>query len=580
MPTFKIKVGSFIFERDLTWDDIAVAKELVKQLGFRWDPEARMWVREEPPLLSDTVNTLRFKFGIDLPYTYMKYYRSFAYVVPHVILDYSKFEYEVTRYKKVSCEEYCEAKGFENIDACIRKCETEGWNTMLKVEEKVQLWKREDDGMVRIPRGLASRLEYVSRKFGLPPVKFTDGLSTDGFEGLRNYQAEVGKSLLRAAESYGGGIAVMATGGGKSYMAGWLAKQLVRNDYNVIVTSLSLDLTTQLRDFAKRWGVDVTAVTIQTLYRRLLNEKDGNGGNGDDKELDEEDKEVLQYMDEEDLSKQEVDRLHKIFFSKRAAVIIDEAHHVPARTVKAVAMSVGDGWGLRFGLTATPFRNDGRELEIEAFVGPIVEPRISSSFLIEHGYAVPVTIRMLRTGDWGCESRLDVDNPARVYAHVRKCLAENKERNEFIMGIIEEAPKPVLVITPLVKHAELLHKMAKERFDKVALATGVVKGAERERIFNAVREGGVDVLVATTLADEGLDLPPLRSLIVALGGKSKTRTLQRVGRLVRPFEGKEEAVAYDIWDKAEYFVKQGEVRKQLYETEPYWKIKVEWTGLG
>jgi hypothetical protein len=186
MPTFKIRVGSFVFERDLLWEDIAVAKELVKQLGFRWDPEARAWVREEPPLFSDTVNTLRLRFGIDLPFTYMKYYRSFAYVVPHVINDYSKFEYKVTRYKKVSCEEYCEAKGFENIDACVRKCEHEGWNTVLKVEEKVQLWKREDDGTVRIPRGLVSRLDYVNKKFGLPPVKFTSGLGVDGFEGLRN----------------------------------------------------------------------------------------------------------------------------------------------------------------------------------------------------------------------------------------------------------------------------------------------------------------------------------------------------------------------------------------------------------
>jgi len=569
MPTFKIRVGSFVFERDLLWEDIVAAKELVKQLGFRWDPETRMWVREEPPLFSDAVNTLRLRFGIDLPFTYVKYHRSFAYVAPHVINDYSKFEYKVTRYKKVSCEEYCETKGFENIDACVRKCESEGWNTVLKVEEKVQLWKKMDDGTIRIPRGLANRLGGNTR--------FTGGFNVDGFGGLRDYQVEVGNSLLKAAESYGGGIAVMATGGGKSYMAGWLAKQLVRNGYNVIVTSLSLDLTAQLRDFAKRWGVDVTAVTIQTLYRRLLGERD-NGGNGE--ELDEEDREVLQYMDEEDLGKKELDELHKVFFSRKTAVVIDEAHHVPARTVKAVAMEVGDGWGLRFGLTATPFRNDGRELEIEAFVGPIVEPRISSSFLIEHGYAVPVTIRMLRTGDWGCESRIDKDNPARAYARVRRCLAENEERNVFIMRLIEETPKPVLVITPLVKHAELLHKMARERFDKVALATGVVKGTERERIFNAVREGGVDVLIATTLADEGLDLPPLRSLIVALGGKSKTRTLQRIGRLVRPFEGKEEAVAYDIWDKAEYFVKQGEVRKQLYETEPNWKIEVEWTGQG
>jgi len=37
----------------------------------------------------------------------------------------------------------------------------------------------------------------------------------------------------------------------------------------------------------------------------------------------------------------------------------------------------------------------------------------------------------------------------------------------------------------------------------------VVKGSERETIFNAVRDGNAEVLAATTLADEGLHPPPL-----------------------------------------------------------------------
>jgi len=77
------------------------------------------------------------------------------------------------------------------------------------------------------------------------------------------------------------------------------------------------------------------------------------------------------------------------------------------------------------------------------------------------------------------------------------------------MELIEQAPKPVLVLTSLVKHAEALHEMARAKWDEVALVTGVVKGSERETIFNAVRDGNADVLVATTPADEGLHPPPL-----------------------------------------------------------------------
>jgi superfamily II DNA or RNA helicase len=61
---------------------------------------------------------------------------------------------------------------------------------------------------------------------------------------------------------------------------------------------------------------------------------------------------------------------------------------------------------------------------------------------------------------------------------------------------------------------------------------------------------------------------------VALSGKSETRTLQRIGRLVRPYPGKGVAIAFDIWDSAESSYKQGEARKKLYETELYWRIEV------
>ena len=51
--------------------------------------------------------------------------------------------------------------------------------------------------------------------------------------------------------------------------------------------------------------------------------------------------------------------------------------------------------------------------------------------------------------------------------------------------------------------------MARVKWAKVALVTGMVKSSERETIFNAVRDGNAEVLVATTPADEDLHPPPL-----------------------------------------------------------------------
>lgn len=161
-------------------------------------------------------------------------------------------------------------------------------------------------------------------------------------------------------------------------------------------------------------------------------------------------------------------------------------------------------------------------------------------------------------------------------AEVRRCLAESERRNALIAELVREAPKPVLVLTSLVKHAKEIGDVVKETDSKlrVSVVTGAVKGSVRQAVYDVVRRGEVDVLVATTLADEGLDLPPLRSAVIALGGRSKTRVLQRIGRLVRPWPGKDVAVAYDVWDSAPYFDKQGEERYALYKTEPAWRVEV------
>jgi superfamily II DNA or RNA helicase len=387
------------------------------------------------------------------------------------------------------------------------------------------------------------------------------------FAGLRPYQIEVFKSVYEQLRLSGTAVVQMATGAGKTHLAGHIAKWLSDQGYIVFAVAMQKDLAIQLREHAKRAGAkNVVAVTTQYLYRRLLS----NGENGDENGIDEESKEVLEYAD--DYSDLDDATLMRLFKQKNIAVIMDEVHHVPARTVKKVMTEAGDGWALRIGLSATPWRNDGRDLEIYAYAGTVVEPRISSSYLIKNGYAVPVEIRVVKAPL--CE---DVDEcedleGAAKYMCIRKTLVECEERNRFIVELAKRSEKPALIITPFVKHAEKLGKLLKEAGLKVAVVTGVVKAEKRKEIYDALRRGEIEVLVATTLADEGLDLPPLRTLIIALGGKSKTRTLQRIGRLVRPYEGKRVAVAYELEEDYPYIGDHLEMRLKLYKTEPHWRI--------
>jgi len=504
--------------------------ETAKSLGMRFSD--KMWCAPAEAIREKMTNTVG------------KYYRSFYYF-PASMIDYETLKqiacYTIERWK----QENGRLKR-EEVEICLASC---------------------DERDCRIPRGLAPA---VARVGGWSLPQFADlKPPTEGhFAGLRPYQVEVFKSVFEQLRQSGAAIVQMATGAGKTHLAGHIAKWLSDQGYTVFTIAMQKDLAIQLREHARRAGAkNVIAVTTQYLYRRLL--MNGENG-GDENGIDEESKEVLEYAD--DYSDLDDETLMRLFKQRNVAVIMDEVHHVPARTVKKVMIEAGDGWALRIGLSATPWRSDGRDLEIYAYAGTVVEPRISSSYLIKNGYAVPVEIRVVEAPYCEEVEECEGERGAAAYMCVRKALVECEERNRFIVELAVKVEKPILIITPLVKHAEKLYRLAKAAGLKAALVTGVVKAEKRKEIYDALRRGEIEVLIATTLADEGLDLPPLRTLIIALGGKSKTRTLQRIGRLVRPYEGKKVAVAYELKEDYPYIADHLEMRLKLYRTEPHWRI--------
>ena len=75
------------------------------------------------------------------------------------------------------------------------------------------------------------------------------------------------------------------------------------------------------------------------------------------------------------------------------------------------------------------------------------------------------------------------------------------------------------------------------------------------------------------LADEGLDIPSLRAVVLASGGKSETRALQRVGRALRTAPGKTEAIVVDFFDNAPYLKEHSMARLELFRNEPTFRVE-------
>ena len=84
----------------------------------------------------------------------------------------------------------------------------------------------------------------------------------------------------------------------------------------------------------------------------------------------------------------------------------------------------------------------------------------------------------------------------------------------------------------------------------------------REVALRKFSEGKVRVVVATTVLDEGVDVPDADVAVVASGTGSKRQMIQRVGRVVRASPGKKKAKVYEI-------VTRGTVEEALSESRHF-----------
>jgi len=423
-------------------------------------------------------------------------------------------------------------------------------------------------GEFRFPTGLLGPVVRVLKNLGKEyeledarsvPTPSLD-LSPTG-PALRDYQADAVEVALRA----GKGVLQMATGSGKTVVAAHLIARLRCPTFFFVHTK---DLLYQARSFLENilgvdigqagdGVVDIRAVTVGTIQTasRALGHAGRNGNNG---------------PAQEDAAEDEVpaERLEAVAAAIRDAEVVffDECHHLPAETCFAIAMEAENAY-YRYGLSATPYRSDRMDMMIEAAVGGRI-CKVDCSDLIARGYLVKPAIRFHRMAA-GPEQKNDTYH--RIY---QREVVRNRERNERIAGLARdyaEAGRTVLVLVNQVRHGQVLQKGIPDAI----LLTGRDPSELRVSVLDALRERRQKVVIATTLADEGLDIPALDVLILAGGGKSETKALQRIGRALRKTEEKDSAVVSDFLDEARFLNEHSLRRLEIYRTESLFDIRVE-----
>jgi superfamily II DNA or RNA helicase len=72
-------------------------------------------------------------------------------------------------------------------------------------------------------------------------------------------------------------------------------------------------------------------------------------------------------------------------------------------------------------------------------------------------------------------------------------------------------------------------------------------------------------LIASSILDEGADVPEIDTVVIASAGKSAIKGIQRIGRGMRRMAGKE-LVVYDFVDRhAPVLLRHSKMRKRVYQ---------------
>lgn len=224
------------------------------------------------------------------------------------------------------------------------------------------------------------------------------------------------------------------------------------------------------------------------------------------------------------------------FGARFGLVVIDEAHHVPARSWGEVLADLPAR--LRLALTATPDRLDGLRPLLHLHCGPLVH-RVEITVLQALGATLVPLVHRVDTG-WRAPK-----------GDAGQARAKSRARNACIVDLVQRAAATghrCLVLVQRVEHAERLARGMKKAGVPSAALVGTVATDDRQVVLAQLRAGILRCVVATQLADEGLDVPELTCVVLANYTASEGRTRQRIGRILRPSPSKGRPIVYDLVD--------------------------------
>ncbi|MBF0620753.1 MAG: DEAD/DEAH box helicase family protein [Magnetococcales bacterium] len=278
-------------------------------------------------------------------------------------------------------------------------------------------------------------------------------------------------------------------------------------------------------------------------------------------------------------------------------MVCDECHHLPAANTRmAAVMSIAP---FRLGLTATPEREDGAEEDLYALLGPVVHrseiTELEGTFLAPYRLeTVPVVLdpdereaydtAYAQYRGFAQASGISFSHPNGWTRFIQVCARSREGRAAFaayrMQKQLARASRAKLRMVWLLLRRHNSEQSILFTDDNATaytigetfflpVITHKTKVSERKKMLDAFRQGKIPSVVTSRVLNEGVDVPEVSVAIIVSGSGSVREHVQRLGRILRPREGKQ-AVLYELVseDTAETYTSERRRQHLAYMSKP------------
>lgn len=325
---------------------------------------------------------------------------------------------------------------------------------------------------------------------------------------LRDYQHAASSAFYQDGRVQGGsGVIVLPCGAGKT---------LVGMDVMAAVSENTLVLTSSLTS-VRQWRRELLDKT--DLPEDAIAEYSGQSKNTGPVTLST--YQILTYRRSRD-----DDFIHfELFQARRWGLIIyDEVHLLPAPVFRVTAELQARR---RLGLTATLIREDGLESDVFALIGP-KRYDVPWRELEGQGFIAAAECSEIRIAQ---DTERQMEYALAPRRQQFRIAAENPRKNQTVVDLLQqESGHRILIIGEYIAQLQALAQLT-----GLPLITGKTPQQERDRLYQAFRDGELDGLVLSRVGNFALDLPDA-DVLIQVSGKygSRQEEAQRLGRILRP----------------------------------------------